>query len=808
MTPSLGRTPGGPVKPPGILAGLECDLALNLVGQPLARQLVAKGVTEFVLSQEPVKPLVMSFHGWTGTGKTYVSHMLIRHLFRDGLRSAHVHQFSPLVHFPHVEHLAQYKSNLRNWIQGNLTCCGRSVFLFDEMDKMHPGLIDVILPFLGPSWVVFGTNYRKAIFIFVSEEKCNAHHRTSQTADQQKIPTEKSFLGIFPTAVAEEKLEEERRKKIRRIFGETETLKDLKSPDKVGTYEGILQRAVQQHSQEGRKYLFRGEWEKAITCFTKALNLDPNKVELYTQKAEAFLQLCDFQSAVLHLQKVHFMAPTDKHLARLAFVLHLQGQCLYEQNVYLDALESFTRASELKPENTLYRMRSIACLGALKRYNDCLQMVNEEVTREKTNPDLFVLRARLYEYFGKATQAFSNLQEAIALDPAHGPAQTLLEKFRKISQKAKDHAVSKAVKGNLKAALLKINRAIEYNPLCPGYYLFRGNVLRRLKDFSAAIDDYLKAVELCKGLEAGEGLEVRTDAQKQVLLTYNDFAVHCYSKGFYEEAVLLLNKAIKGEMNEVGLYVNRGDCFLKLGQVNFAMADYQQAAEMSPQDPNLQRRVAWLYNEMGMQDFGERRYQQAESYFSSAIQSHPREFKYYLHRAKTRMFLQEVMGAREDISTALLLEPHAEEVHAVTAKLFPGEPIDSFVKSKVADLAKAVLDRRLAKGPAPEALVELESEETLAGDIYVQNEEPELTAKRQSLVKRQDPEERRLSERLSVCRKRSQKVDEEVKEAREHKVSLEPTAVRLSTCPQLPEKMRSSDEVYQWRKFSQGIGHF
>ena len=48
-----------------------------------------------------------------------------------------------------------------------MTKCGRSAFLFDEMDKMHPGLIDVIIPFLGPSWVVFGTNYRKAIFIFI-----------------------------------------------------------------------------------------------------------------------------------------------------------------------------------------------------------------------------------------------------------------------------------------------------------------------------------------------------------------------------------------------------------------------------------------------------------------------------------------------------------------------------------------------------------------------------------------------------------------------------------------------------------------
>lgn len=36
------------------------------------------------------------------------------------------------------------------------------------MDKMPPGLMEVLRPFLGPSWVVYGTNYRKAIFIFIS----------------------------------------------------------------------------------------------------------------------------------------------------------------------------------------------------------------------------------------------------------------------------------------------------------------------------------------------------------------------------------------------------------------------------------------------------------------------------------------------------------------------------------------------------------------------------------------------------------------------------------------------------------------
>ncbi|NXK76469.1 TOR2A protein, partial [Amazona guildingii] len=149
-------------------AGLECELAVSVVGQPLARQRVMSAVRQFLAEQNPVKPLVMSFHGSTGTGKTYVSSMLIRYLFQGGLRSPYVHQFSPIVHFPHAEHIEQYKESLKHWIQGNLTRCGRSAFLFDEMDKMHPGLIDVILPFLGPSWVVYGTNYRKAIFIFIS----------------------------------------------------------------------------------------------------------------------------------------------------------------------------------------------------------------------------------------------------------------------------------------------------------------------------------------------------------------------------------------------------------------------------------------------------------------------------------------------------------------------------------------------------------------------------------------------------------------------------------------------------------------
>lgn len=60
-----------------------------------------------------------------------------------------------------------FQEQLQNWIRGNVSACPSSVFIFDEMDKMHPGVIDAIKPFLDYYEEVDGVSYRKAIFIFL-----------------------------------------------------------------------------------------------------------------------------------------------------------------------------------------------------------------------------------------------------------------------------------------------------------------------------------------------------------------------------------------------------------------------------------------------------------------------------------------------------------------------------------------------------------------------------------------------------------------------------------------------------------------
>ncbi|KAG7275405.1 hypothetical protein CRUP_030890 [Coryphaenoides rupestris] len=148
--------------------GLQADLENQLFGQHIASRIIVRAVTGFMKNPNPKKPLVLSLHGWTGTGKNFVSQLIVENIYKEGMDSSFVHVFTSELHFPHAREIENYKSQLQHWIRGNVTNCAHSMFIFDEMDKMHPGLIDSIKPFVDYYDKLDGVSYRKAIFIFLS----------------------------------------------------------------------------------------------------------------------------------------------------------------------------------------------------------------------------------------------------------------------------------------------------------------------------------------------------------------------------------------------------------------------------------------------------------------------------------------------------------------------------------------------------------------------------------------------------------------------------------------------------------------
>ncbi|XP_077986795.1 torsin-1A-like [Glandiceps talaboti] len=155
------------------ITALQNTLATKLHGQHLVKDVVLNTIKGHIRNPNPVKALTLSFHGWTGGGKNYVSRFIAESLFKEGMNSKYVHLIVATLHFPHKRHIATYEDELRDWIRSNVTQCGTQLFIFDEMDKMPPGLIDALKPFLEHYTEIGGVDYRKNIFLFLSNSGGN-----------------------------------------------------------------------------------------------------------------------------------------------------------------------------------------------------------------------------------------------------------------------------------------------------------------------------------------------------------------------------------------------------------------------------------------------------------------------------------------------------------------------------------------------------------------------------------------------------------------------------------------------------------
>ncbi|XP_069743385.1 tetratricopeptide repeat protein 16-like isoform X2 [Narcine bancroftii] len=498
--------------------------------------------------------------------------------------------------------------------------------------------------------------------------------------------------GVFPTALTEDQLTATTENSRQNLFGSSKIFHLDAIEKKSYVMSDIINNQAKKHYEKGNILFSMGQLEEAVISFSKALALDPQK-EFYLRRAEAYLMFGDFQSSVLNYRMASNLDPSDEELvSQISHTLYIQGQYLFEVKMYGEALEVFALASELRPANQYFHMRSIATLLALGRLEDCLQYVNKQLEVASSNPELYILRARLHDRFSNVVSCYQDTSHALTMDPSHQEALSLMSTLMQRAEAAKVRAVNKALEGNVKGSLDCINLAIDNNPTELDYYVFRGTLYRRVKNFNAAIDDYLYVLDKVSNMKQSE---TYLETQRQLLLTYNDFAVHCYHKGFYEEAILLLNQSIKEEKQEKGLYINRGDCFLRQSNLDFALLDYEQAQELDPEDWCIQIRIAAINNEQGLLDHQNRKYQQAEKRFTSAIEGNPYMSQYYLHRAKTQEVLRHITGSQEDTVTSLLLDIRNKQIIPLLTHLFPGKSMDEIMTSKVIESARSKLNASL-----------------------------------------------------------------------------------------------------------------
>ncbi|XP_054258345.1 torsin-1A-like [Macrosteles quadrilineatus] len=152
------------------ITGLEKVLYEKVFGQDLAVRVILTALKNHVSKTNHKKPLVLSFHGWTGGGKTFVKDFILEHWFREGQSSKFVKTYFARKDFPSNDKdmVYKYKMRLQEDLQEKISLCQRSIFVFDEVDKYPPYVLDAIKPYIDYNTHIDGYDYRKAIFIFIT----------------------------------------------------------------------------------------------------------------------------------------------------------------------------------------------------------------------------------------------------------------------------------------------------------------------------------------------------------------------------------------------------------------------------------------------------------------------------------------------------------------------------------------------------------------------------------------------------------------------------------------------------------------
>ncbi|OQS04217.1 hypothetical protein THRCLA_20940 [Thraustotheca clavata] len=131
----------------------------NLVGQEDSVEAIAQAIESWEFSFTTAKdhaPMVLAITGPTGTGKTKTATLIAEALFQrrrklensikyepTGLIVFSGQDFNDVTKNPVTEHQEQIKSRL---VEHLSTCSGKAVVVFDEVQKVVPQTLDVLIP--------------------------------------------------------------------------------------------------------------------------------------------------------------------------------------------------------------------------------------------------------------------------------------------------------------------------------------------------------------------------------------------------------------------------------------------------------------------------------------------------------------------------------------------------------------------------------------------------------------------------------------------------------------------------------------
>jgi len=293
----------------------------------------------------------------------------------------------------------------------------------------------------------------------------------------------------------------------------------------------------------GSVHQAKGEISQAITDYDQAIQLDSKSVIAYNNRGMAHSAMKDYDSAIADFSEAIGLNP------RYANAYANRGYAYSAKGNHSQAIADLDQAIQLDSKSAIaYNNRGMAH-NAMKDFDSAIADLSEAIKLNPQYTNAYLNRGVAYSGKGSHLQAITDYDQALQLD---SKSVIALNNRGMVHNAMRDYD----------NAIGDLSEAIRLNPQYANAYVNRGLAYSGKGNHSQAIADYDRAIQINPALAVayGDRCGDRVAAGQDLHAALSD-----------------CNESLRLQPDQGSASTHRGYIYLKLGDVNRAMADFDAA---------------------------------------------------------------------------------------------------------------------------------------------------------------------------------------------------------------------------------------
>jgi len=298
----------------------------------------------------------------------------------------------------------------------------------------------------------------------------------------------------------------------------------------------------------GKEFAASGNYEDAITQFTKLIEEEPEYTNAYVARAKAYEKIGEKAEAANDYKRASAFEDKDKE------IFYNAGRLYYELEQYNEAIPLLSRVTALDKKHTnAYRLKMESYI-ALEQYDKALKQSNELLKLQETANNYF-RRGFINEKLGNYIQAENDFKKSIENAPGvvdgYVALADVLFKAKKIDE-----------------SLANCNKALQIDDKSKEALWIRSKIYKEKIDYPNAINDLSKMI-------------IFSPEDERAFFTrgiyYQEFNQH-------QSAINDFSKVISMDPDNALAYFHRAKSNEEITQYEKAVTDYKKYRELSDDD--------------------------------------------------------------------------------------------------------------------------------------------------------------------------------------------------------------------------------